>query len=99
MKTSQRIRIILFALVYGVNLLLVLILWLCGISGDILLGIFAIIFYRLSLWLSPFMVTAICWLPLKPRMPVRKKLIFNFVHLLFCGILFLTCYLLFGNWY
>ena len=99
MKTSQIIKTILFALVYASNLLFAFLLWLCGNSGNIMLGIIFIVFYRLSLWLSPVAVTLICWLPLKPKVPARKKLLFNLAHLLICGGLFLTCNLLFGNWY
>ncbi len=99
MKASKIIKIILFGLVYGFNLLSALALWVCGVYGNILLGIIFIVFYRLSLWSSPLAVTVICWLPLKPKVSARKKLLFNFVHLLFCGMLFVMCYLLFGNWY
>lgn len=99
MKTSQIIKTILFSLVYGSNLLLALLLWLCGLSGNIMLGIIFIVLYRLSLWFSPIAVTVICWLPLKSKVPTRTKLLFNVVHLLLCGALFLTCRLLFGNWY
>ncbi len=99
MKTSQIIKTILFALVYASNLLFAFLLWLCGNSGNIMLGIIFIAVYRLSLWFSPVAVTLICWLPLKPKVPARKKLLFNLAHLLICGVLFLTCNLLFGNWY
>ena len=99
MQTSTLIKTILFSVIYGANLLFAFLLWLCGLSGNILLGIIFIVFYRLSLWLSPLAVSAVCWLPFKPKVPVRKKLLFNFVHLLFCAVLFLICYLLFGNWY
>ena len=86
-------------MVYGINLLLALCLWLCGLNGNILFGIIFIVFYRLSLWLSPIIVTIICWVPTKPKVPVLKKLLFNLAHLGFCAILFLTSYLLFENWY
>ncbi|MBE6661549.1 MAG: hypothetical protein E7605_09140 [Ruminococcaceae bacterium] len=99
MSTSKKIKTILLASVYGLHLFFALALWLCGQSGNIMLGIFLIIFYRLSLWLTPLTVTVICWLPLRPRVPVRRKLLFYLVHLLFCGGLFLLCNLLFGNWY
>lgn len=99
MTLSKIIKMILFGLVYGTNLFFALALSLCGLSGNIMLGILLIVLYRLSLWLSPIAITLICWLPLKPKVPIRKKLLFYFVHLAFCGILFLICYLLFGNWY
>ena len=99
MNTAKKIKLILFGLTYGLNLFLALALWLCGLSGNILLGIFLIVFYRLSLCFTPLAVTVICWLPIKPKLPARKRLLSNLVHLLFCGALFLTCFLLFGNWY
>ena len=99
MNTSKIVKIILFSLAYGFNLFWALMLHLCGNNGNIMLGIIAFVFYRLSLWFSPLIVTGICWLPLKPKVPARTKLLFNFVHLIFCGILFLVCYLLTGNWY
>ena len=99
MKIPRKVKIILFALTYGINLFSGLCLWLSGISGNILLGILFFLFYRLSLWLSPAAVTLICWLPSAPIIPIRKKLLFNLAHLLFCGCLFLISYLLFGNWY
>ena len=99
MKISKLIKSILFGLVYGSNLFFALCLWLCGLSGNIMLGILLIVFYRLSLWLSPVAVTAICWIPLKSDVPIRKRLLFYLVHMILCGALFLICYLVFGNWY
>lgn len=99
MSVFQKIKAILLGLVYGIHLFLALALWLCGQSGNIMLGILLIIFYRLSLWLAPLAITVIYWLPLGPRVSVRKKLRYYLVHVLFCGALFLLCNLLFGNWY
>ena len=99
MSNSKIFKMILFGFVYGINLLLALALWLCGEDGNIMLGILLIALYRPSLWIAPWAVTIICWLPLKPKVPAYKKLLFNLAHLLFCGLLFLTSYLLFGNWY
>ena len=99
MNTSKTAKAIMFALVYGINLFFALLLWLTGFSENILLGIILILFYRLSLWLSPIAATIICWLPLKTGVPAYKKLLFNLVHLVFCAALFLLCYLLFGSWY
>ena len=99
MKASKIIRMILFGLLYGINLFLALSLWLCGLSGNIMLGIILIAFYRLSLWHTPIAVTIVCWLPIEPKISVRKKLMLNFIQLICCGALFLTCRLLFGNWY
>ena len=99
MKISTVIKTVLLGWIYGVNLLLALALWLCGSSGNILLGIVLIVLYRLSLWISPIAGTVICWLPLTPKVLASKKLLLNLIHLLICGGLFLICYLLFGNWY
>lgn len=99
MNLSKIIKAILFGWVYGTNLLFALGLWLCGLNGNIMLGILFIAFYRLSLWSAPFAVTILCWLPWKPKLPARKKLLFNLIHLLVCGLLFVICRLLFGNWY
>lgn len=99
MKSSQIVKMILFGLVYGTNLLFALGLHLCGLSGNIMFGIILIIFYRLSLWSAPFAVSIIYWLPFKPKVPLSKRLLFYFVHILLCGMLFVTSYLLFGNWY
>ena len=99
MTTSKLIKTILLILVYFINFRLALALWLCGLSGNIMIGIILIALYRLSLWLSPLAVTIICWIPMKPKVPVPKKILFNLAHLALCGVLFLTCFLLFGNWY
>ena len=93
---SRKVRIVLFALIYGINLLLALLLGLCE---SILLGIIFILFYRLSLWFSPIAVTAVCWLPSRPRMSVRKRVVLNLAHLLGCAVLFLICRCAFGFWY
>ena len=86
-------------MVYGINLLLALSLWLCGLSGNIMLGILLIVLYRPSLWLAPIALSVICWLPSEPKHPPRKKLLFNLAHLAACGTLFVLCFLMFGNWY
>lgn len=99
MSNSKKIKLVFFGLVYGFNLFFALVLWLCGQSGNIMLGILSIVIYRLSLWFSPAAVTIICWFPSKPKVPIPKKVLFNLVHLLFCGCLFVICFLLFGNWY
>ena len=99
MGISKKTKAVLFGLVYGYNLLSAFFLWLCGVYGNIMLGILLIVFYRLSLWTAPLSLTVICWLPSKVKITVRKKLLYNFLHLLLCGMLFCVCYLLFGNWY
>lgn len=99
MGISKKTKAVLFGLVYGSNLLSAFFLWLCGVCGNIMLGILLIVFYRLSLWSAPFLVSVICQLPSVPRIPFNKKLLYNFFHLILCGMLFLLCYLLFGNWY
>ena len=99
MGISKKTKAVLFGLVYGSNLLSAFFLWLCGVYGNIMLGILLIVFYRLSLWSAPLSLTVICWLPSKVKITVRKKLLYNFLHLLLCGMLFCVCYLLFGNWY
>ena len=99
MKSSRPIKSILYGLIYGFNLLWALCLWLAGLDGNIMLGILLIVLYRSSLWFAPVAVTFICWLPSRPKLPLRKKLIMNGVLLLACGILSVICYLIFGNWY
>lgn len=99
MGISQKTKAVLFGLVYGSNLSSAFFLWLCGVYGNIMLGILLIVFYRLSLWTAPLSLTVICRLPSKVKITVRKKLLYNFLHLLLCGMLFCVCYLLFGNWY
>ena len=99
MGISKKTKAVLFGLVYGSNVLSALFLWLCGVYGNIMLGILLFVFYRLSLWTAPLSLTVICWLPSKVKITVRKKLLCNFLHLLLCGMLFCVCYLLFGNWY
>ena len=99
MKNSKKIKTILFSIVYGLNLLLALALWVCGLSGNIMIGILLFALYRLSLWFAPLAVSVICWLPSDPKIAARKKLSFNILHLALCGALFVLCFLLFGNWY
>ena len=99
MSAGKKVKSILFAAVYGIHFLLALALWGCGQTGNILLGILLICLYRPSLWFSPLIVTAICWFPSKPKVSVGRKVLFNLAHLVFCGLLFVLCYLLFGNWY
>ncbi len=99
MGISKKTKAVLFGLVYGSNLLSAFFLWLCGVYGNIMLGILLFVFYRLNLWTAPLSLTVICWLPSKVKITVRKKLLYNFLHLLLCGMLFCVCYLLFGNWY
>lgn len=99
LSASKIVKSILFAVIYSTNLFLALALWLTGQDGNIMLGIFLICFYRLSLWYTPVLLTLVCWLPLRPKVPVKIKLLFNAVHLVFCGILFCICFCLFGNWY
>lgn len=99
MKVSKTAKRIMYALVPAYNLLWGGALWLCGQRGNIMLGIICICFYRLSLWLAPLAVTVICWLPSKLKLGFRKKLLMNAVLLLLCGLLYILCYLLFGNWF
>lgn len=99
MTTSKIVKTILFSLVYGINIFYAMCLWLCGADGNIMLGIIFIVLYRLSLWFAPVAVTIVCWLPLRPKVPLKIKLLSNLVHLAICGLLFVLCYLLFGNWY
>ncbi|MBR7112200.1 MAG: hypothetical protein IKC75_04700 [Clostridia bacterium] len=99
MKASKIIKTALFAAVFAINLFLALSLWLCGLSGNIMLGILFIIGYRLSLWTAPLIITIICWLPLPSRASPRQKLLMNLLLLGLCALLFVTCFLLFGNWY
>ena len=103
MKTFRTIykivKAILFVWIYSSNLFWAGCLWLAGKDGNIMLGILFICFYRLSLWLTPFLVTILCWIPLPTGVPIRKKILFNLVHLVFSALLFVICYLLFGNWF
>lgn len=99
MNSCKSFKWISLSLVYGINLLLAIALWLCGLSGNIMIGIFLIAFYRLSLWFSPLAVTVIAWIPPKSEVPISKKLLHNLLYLLICGVQFLICFLVFGNWY
>lgn len=99
MKVSQIVKSILFSVVYSTNLFLAWLLWLAGQDGNIMLGILLIVFYRLSLWFTPLIVTVICWLPLRPKVPAKIKILANLVHLGFCAVLYVICFHLFGNWF
>ena len=99
MKTKNHTKAILLGLVYGIHFLLALSLWLCGQSGNILLGILLIVLYRPSLWYTPAVVSAICWLPIKSEIPIKKRVLFYVANLLICGALFVLCRILFGNWF
>ena len=96
LKTIQRA---LIGLVYGLHLLWALLLWLCGQSGNIMLGIILIVLYRISLWTAPFAITVLCWIPLTKDVPLRKRIWQYLLLMLLCGVLFLLCRLLFGNWF
>ena len=99
MKALKIIKAILFGLIYSTNLFLALCLWLCGQSGNIMLGILLIALYRPSLWFAPLWLTILCWLPTRPKRPIYQRIIFNLAHLAICGLLFVICFMLFGNWY
>ena len=99
MKALKIIKAILFGLIYGTNLFLAVCLWLCGQSGNIMLGILLICLYRPSLWFSPLWLTIVCWLPTRPKRPIYQRIIFNLAHLAICGLLFVICFMLFWNWY
>ena len=96
LKTIQRA---LIGLVYGLHLLWALLLWLCGQSGNIMLGIILIVLYRISLWTAPFAITVLCWIPLTKGVPIHKRIWQYLLLMLLCGVLFLLCRLLFGNWF
>ena len=74
------VKVVLLGLTYGWNLLLAAALWGCGETGNIMLGILVICLYRLSLWTTPFLVTAFCWIPTKPKKPLYQRFIFYFVN-------------------
>ena len=95
----KKVKKISLASVYGINLFFTICLWLCGLGGNILIGIFAILFYRLSLWAAPLTVTVICWIPLESKVPIYKKALLNLLLLFLCGVLFFVCYLIPGGWY
>ena len=93
------VKVALLGLTYSWNLLLAAALWGCGQTGNIMLGILAIAFYRLSLWTAPFLVTAFCWIPTRPKKPLYQRFIFYFVNLLLCVGMYVICFLITGNWF
>lgn len=99
MTASKIVKTILLGAVYTTNLFWALVLWWCGLGERMMIGIFAIVFYRLSLWTAPFLVSAICWIPLRPRVAAYKRLLMNLVCLAICAAQFVICFSLFGNWY
>ena len=99
MKALKIIRTILLCLVYSLHFLCALSLWLCGQSGNIMLGILLIALYRFSLWTAPFAITVLCWIPLTKGVPIHKRIWQYLLLMLLCGALFLLCRLLFGNWF
>ena len=99
MTASKIVKTILLGAVYTTNLFWALVLYWCGLGERMMIGILAICFYRLSLWFSPFLITVICWLPLRPKVAFWKKMLFYLVNLKFCATLYYTCFLLFGNWF
>ena len=99
MEFSKRAKAFLFSLAYGINLILALLLYLAGEDGNIMLGILLIVLYRPSLWFTPLLVTIICWLPSRPKLSAKTKILNNLVQLMLTGALFHICFFLFGNWY
>ena len=99
MSITKTVKTILLILVYWINLVLAFLLWLCGQNGNIMLGIILIVLYRPSLWFTPAVVTAICWLPIPSSVPIKKRVLFYVANLLICASLFVICRLLFGNWF
>ncbi len=99
MTASKIVKSILLGATYANNLFWALVLYWCGLGERMMIGIFAIVFYRLSLWTAPFLVSAICWLPLRPKVVAYKRLLMNLVCLAVCGTQFVICFALFGNWF
>ena len=99
MTASKIVKSILLGATHVNNLFWALVLYWCGLGERMMIGIFAIIFYRLSLWTAPFLVSAICWLPLRPKVAAYKRLLMNLVCLAVCGAQFVICFALFGNWF
>ena len=99
MTASKIVKSILLGAVYSTNLFWALVLYWCGLGERMMIGIFAIAFYRLSLWTAPFIVTLVCWLPLRPKVAAYKRLLMNLVCLAACGVQFVICFALFGNWF
>ena len=99
MTASQIVKSILLGATHINNLFWARVLYWCGLGERMMIGILAIVFYRLSLWCSPFLVTAICWLPLRPKVAAYKRLLMNLVCLAVCGAQFVICFALFGNWF
>ena len=88
MGISKKTKAVLFGLVYGSNLLSAFFLWLCGVYGNIMLGILLIVFYRLSLWTAPLSLTVICWLP-------SKVYVFILFYIIFCICFCAVCFFVF----
>lgn len=99
MTASKIVKTILLGAVYTTNLFWALVLYWCGLGERMMIGIFAIVFYRLSLWTAPFLVIAICWIPLRPRVAAYKRLLMNLVCLAACAMQYVICFSLFGNWF
>ena len=99
MTASKIVKAALLGATYVTNIFWAIVLWWCGLGGHIMIGIFAIVFYRISLWLSPLLVSLICWLPLRPKVSAHRRLLMNLVCLVACVAQFVLCYLLFGNWF
>lgn len=99
MTASKIVKTILLGAVYTTNLFWALVLYWCGLGERMMIGIFAIVFYRLSLWTAPFLVSAICWIPLRPRVAAYKRLLMNLVCLAACAMQYVICFSLFGNWF
>ena len=99
MTVSKIVKAIMLGATSVNNLFWALVLWWCGLGEHIMIGILAIVFYRLSLWTAPFIVTLVCWLPLRPQVAAYKRLLMNLVCLAVCGAQFVICFALFGNWF
>jgi hypothetical protein len=99
MKKLFAPRAILTAAPFAINLFFCLCLELSAREGNIMLGILFIAFYRLSLWAAPFALTVICWLPLRPKITAKEKLLNNTLCLALSFGLFVLCKLVFGSWY
>jgi uncharacterized membrane protein len=99
MKKKITLRAVLICAVFALNLLFYLGLVVSAEARNIFFALLFLLFYRLSLWASPFWVTVFSWLPLRPKRTFKQKAIINAVCLAACFALFLIYRLAVGMWY
>ena len=99
MKAIIKNKLPFIAIPLGANILYWLILQACSLCENILLGIFAILLYRLTLWLSPLWVTVISWISVKKMYTIGQRFAFYTMALALNFMLFLLCFYTSGSWY